>query len=318
MRSWGIMGTTLLIMLVAPRCSQSTQLSNKGLNQDSSKVEQNLSIPANLKTKSDPTLIPLPTISPSLISIAPLVSPTSTSDLVSTNFNQNYNSIDKLTLPTTSLSNSINYRENQAVVDIPQNQGKLQIEQNSRINDQRNTNIVVEKSTNYKETGTFPDALSEEQTRLITDKNNQQDILVSETNKDANLNNFDSTKTNNQQEALTNESEGLFSYPPNSGSNINTVSTAGNGAEQQDNQHQTSLTALPNDKKDYGKCDFPWQLDSDGRRCGGRAASERSNEYVNNTRSTYSAPNLNFGSTYVRGYFRKDGTYVRGHSRRRR
>ncbi|WP_158633006.1 hypothetical protein [Dulcicalothrix desertica] len=54
------MGTTLLIMLVAPRCSPSTQLSNKGLNQDSSKVEQNLSIPANLKAKSDPTLIPLP------------------------------------------------------------------------------------------------------------------------------------------------------------------------------------------------------------------------------------------------------------------
>jgi hypothetical protein len=110
----------------------------------------------------------------------------------------------------------------------------------------------------------------------------------------------------------------ILNTPLNSSSDINTVSTAENSVEQQDLQHRTPLTVSPNYAGDYGKCDFPWQLDSDGKRCGSRAASERPNSYINSTRSTYSAPKLNFGSTYVRGYFRKDGTYVRGHLRRRR
>ncbi|MEB3181905.1 MAG: hypothetical protein VKL59_23155 [Nostocaceae cyanobacterium] len=74
-----------------------------------------------------------------------------------------------------------------------------------------------------------------------------------------------------------------------------------------------------------GRCNYPWEFDSASNRCGERAASEQPNF---NTRSTigsyssptssYSIPTSSYGSTYVQGYFRRDGTYVRGHYRRRR
>ena len=73
------------------------------------------------------------------------------------------------------------------------------------------------------------------------------------------------------------------------------------------------------------RCKYPWELDSAGNRCGDRAASERPNLSTVNTIDSYSAPipsyyipTSGYGSTYVRGYFRKDGTYVRGHYRRSR
>jgi hypothetical protein len=73
------------------------------------------------------------------------------------------------------------------------------------------------------------------------------------------------------------------------------------------------------------RCNYPWEFDSAGNRCGDRAASERPNLSTGNAVGSYSAPirsysipTSSYGSTYVRGYFRRDGTYVRGHSRKRR
>lgn len=61
-------------------------------------------------------------------------------------------------------------------------------------------------------------------------------------------------------------------------------------------------------------CRYPDDIDSAGRRCGARAASVRPGGALGGIGySGYSG-----GSTYVRGYYRKDGTYVRGHTRRRR
>lgn len=74
-----------------------------------------------------------------------------------------------------------------------------------------------------------------------------------------------------------------------------------------------------------GRCNYSWEFDSAGNRCGDRAASERPNLNTGNAVGSYSAPirsysipTSSYGSTYVQGYFRRDGTYVRGHSRRNR
>ncbi|MFH7030496.1 MAG: hypothetical protein ACHBN1_35350 [Heteroscytonema crispum UTEX LB 1556] len=63
-----------------------------------------------------------------------------------------------------------------------------------------------------------------------------------------------------------------------------------------------------------GNCNYPDDLDSRGRHCGAIAASERPEAWTGVSPSSYSG----LGSTYVRGYTRKDGTYVRGHYRSRR
>jgi hypothetical protein len=74
-----------------------------------------------------------------------------------------------------------------------------------------------------------------------------------------------------------------------------------------------------------GRCNYSWEFDSAGNRCGDRAASEQPNLSTGSAVGSYSAPirsysipTSSYGSTYVRGYFRRDGTYVRGHSRRSR
>jgi len=75
-----------------------------------------------------------------------------------------------------------------------------------------------------------------------------------------------------------------------------------------------------------GRCNYSWEFDSAGNLCGDRAASERPNlstgnsvgSYYSSPISGYSVPSSSYGSTYVRGYFRRDGTYVRGHYRRSR
>jgi hypothetical protein len=91
------------------------------------------------------------------------------------------------------------------------------------------------------------------------------------------------------------------------------------------NQPLSSPVISSSSESGSGKCNYPWELDSAGNRCGDRAASERPNLSTGNAVGKYSAPirsysipTSSYGSTYVRGYFRKNGTYVRGHSRRRR
>ena len=91
------------------------------------------------------------------------------------------------------------------------------------------------------------------------------------------------------------------------------------------NQRLSGSVVLPSSGSGSGRCNYPWDLDSAGNRCGDRAASERPNSSTNVSIGSYSPPiqsysipTSSYGSTYVRGYFRRDGTYVRGHSRRRR
>jgi micrococcal nuclease len=67
-----------------------------------------------------------------------------------------------------------------------------------------------------------------------------------------------------------------------------------------------------------GSCQYSWQTDSLGRRCGGRAESERpGGRYTPSYRPSYTPSSSGTGSVRVRGYTRKDGTYVRPHYRRR-
>lgn len=62
-----------------------------------------------------------------------------------------------------------------------------------------------------------------------------------------------------------------------------------------------------------GNCQYSWQTDSAGNRCGGRAASER----PGGTGYTPSTSGYNSGGgTYVQPYTRSDGTRVRGYYRR--
>jgi hypothetical protein len=84
-----------------------------------------------------------------------------------------------------------------------------------------------------------------------------------------------------------------------------------------------SGSATPsNSENSSGICNYSWELDEAGNQCGNRASSEKDNTkritstYIPSAH-TYIPPTSSYGSTYVRGYVRKDGTYVRGHSRRR-
>lgn len=70
-----------------------------------------------------------------------------------------------------------------------------------------------------------------------------------------------------------------------------------------------------------GNCPTPDSLDAAGRRCGARSAASRAGGYdgygswapsYNRSYSSYGG-----GSTFVRGYYRRNGTYVRSHYRRR-
>ena len=65
-----------------------------------------------------------------------------------------------------------------------------------------------------------------------------------------------------------------------------------------------------------GNCPTPDSYDAAGRRCGARSAASKPGGY-DGYRSWASSKSYSGGSTYVRGYYRKNGTYVRGHSRRR-
>jgi hypothetical protein len=99
-----------------------------------------------------------------------------------------------------------------------------------------------------------------------------------------------------------------------------------------DGQSPSPSVVTANSQGSSGRCDYPWDFDSAGNRCGDRAASERPNSTIKSTTPvyappirtysppthTYSPPTSSFGSTYVRSYTRKNGTVVRGHFRRRR
>lgn len=70
-----------------------------------------------------------------------------------------------------------------------------------------------------------------------------------------------------------------------------------------------------------GNCPTPDSYDAAGRRCGGRSAASRPGGYngygswAPTYKSSYRASSG--GSTFVRGYYRRNGTYVRSHTRRR-
>lgn len=63
-----------------------------------------------------------------------------------------------------------------------------------------------------------------------------------------------------------------------------------------------------------GNCPIPASIAADGSRCGARSAASRSGGY-DGYGSWANQPN--YGTVFVRGYYRKDGTYVRAHWRRR-
>jgi hypothetical protein len=65
-----------------------------------------------------------------------------------------------------------------------------------------------------------------------------------------------------------------------------------------------------------GNCDYPWQYDSAGRRCGDRAASVREGGRLGGTGSS-SSSSSSPGSNchYVSSYTRSDGTRVSGYTR---
>jgi hypothetical protein len=64
-----------------------------------------------------------------------------------------------------------------------------------------------------------------------------------------------------------------------------------------------------------GNCPTPDSYDSAGRRCGRRSAASKPGGY--DGYGAWAGTSYSGGSTYVNGYFRKNGTYVRGHTRRR-
>lgn len=66
-----------------------------------------------------------------------------------------------------------------------------------------------------------------------------------------------------------------------------------------------------------GNCPTPESLDAAGRRCGARSAASKAGGYDGYSSSASNSPSYSVGTTYVRGYYRKNGTYVRSHSRRR-
>lgn len=66
-----------------------------------------------------------------------------------------------------------------------------------------------------------------------------------------------------------------------------------------------------------GNCPTPESLDAAGHRCGARSAGSRPGGYDGYGSWARSTPSYGGGTTYVRGYYRKNGTYVRPHTRRR-
>lgn len=72
----------------------------------------------------------------------------------------------------------------------------------------------------------------------------------------------------------------------------------------------------PSSRVYTGNCPTPDSLDAAGRRCGARSAASRPGGYDGYGSWARAAPTYG-GSTYVRGYYRKNGTYVRPHYRRR-
>jgi hypothetical protein len=119
------------------------------------------------------------------------------------------------------------------------------------------------------------------------------------------------------------KSEALSETPSNPTENNMYSSGESNIASQ---NPQISSPLIPsNTKNTSGNCDYPWEFDSSGNRCGDRAASERqnlipgstSNSYSSPAANRYSVPILSSGSTYVKPHMR-NGHYVRGHYRRKR
>lgn len=66
-----------------------------------------------------------------------------------------------------------------------------------------------------------------------------------------------------------------------------------------------------------GNCPTPESLDAAGHRCGARSAVSRPGGYDGYGSWASTTPSYSRGSTYVRGYYRKNGTYVQSHYRRR-
>ncbi|MGG6242529.1 hypothetical protein ACQ4N7_28290 [Nodosilinea sp. AN01ver1] len=65
-----------------------------------------------------------------------------------------------------------------------------------------------------------------------------------------------------------------------------------------------------------GLCDYPWQTDRAGNRCGDRAASVRPGGSLGGSGSSYSGSSSSGSNChYVSGYTRKNGTYVSGYTR---
>jgi hypothetical protein len=154
----------------------------------------------------------------------------------------------------------------------------------------------------------------------------RQSLINQESDQPARVNalNLPSTETE-QRPVLENILKPISenSLTPALENNTTTSTTEENVAPQ--NQPFSSPVASSSSERGSGRCDYPWEFDLAGNLCGDRAASKRPNLSAGSAVGSYSAPIRAYsippsssGSTYVRGYFRRDGTYVRGHSRRRR
>ncbi|NJM77705.1 MAG: hypothetical protein HC852_20405 [Acaryochloridaceae cyanobacterium RU_4_10] len=130
------------------------------------------------------------------------------------------------------------------------------------------------------------------------------------------------TEPRPQQE---NKSESLSQESLNSALRSDTTIFANEENLAPQNQRLSSPVVSLSSESASGKCNYPWELDAAGNRCGDRATSERPNSSTDSVVGSYfppirsySIPTSSYGSIYVKGYFRRDGTYVRGHSRRKR
>lgn len=118
-------------------------------------------------------------------------------------------------------------------------------------------------------------------------------------------------------------SDPLAESPPNPAER-NTFSSTESSLASQNPQFPNPVVST-NPQSTSGNCDYPWEINSAGNRCGDRAASERPNLMSGSTSNSYSPPLSNrysvpissFGSTYVKPHMR-NGHYVRGHYRRKR
>jgi hypothetical protein len=96
------------------------------------------------------------------------------------------------------------------------------------------------------------------------------------------------------------------------------ASNASGTSNQTYSPSYSSLATTSYGSKVYtGNCPTPESIAADGKRCGRRSAASRPGGYDGYglwAANTYSGG----GSTFVRGYYRKNGTYVRSHYRRGR